>query len=809
MKKLLLLLSLAVLAIGLLGSCSKLSERIDNLEKRVDDIESTSIASVQQQIDGIQTSINDLKDADVAIKGKIAELKTTAEAQQKLIDALKEADKALEAKDEELEERITILKNQVATIGEQIKTFEDANKALVAKDKELEERIATLKSQVSTIGDQIMILENAEKALLAKDEELERRISTFESQVATMGRQIKILEDADKAINIRIDELKSYVNPDIDTIKDWATKTFATLEQYQKTSNDLATLSVTVTGISTTLTGIQTSITGLDTKIDGIDTALQGNITAAKTELESKITSLKTELEGTIASAISKSETSIKTWINELLKGYYTIAQVDAKVTSLNTAIETVKCTAKERIDSVATELNKLKTAIDTAKVNIRNEYKNAIATAINEYDGEIRKALKDSIVAVNGRIEALGTRVTTLEGKVLTLEGNVDKLLAMIQSVSITPAYSDGSVEAMDGILVLKCIISPSEALAGINPESLKDSLMLYADSVKVKSKAATSAYMEIEVSDAFILDEKQGVITLIADISNYLPKGTDKALTVALNIKNGISNFTTEFVPVTVTPPVPAPDGFVDLGVRTNKGKPLYWAECNLGASKAEKYGDYFAWGETAPYYEGTGGFPSGIPTWKSGKTYGYDWRTYCGSSDFTEWSNPPYDADEILKPAYDAATYTNSSWRTPTTNEFKALAANCVWIWCDGSTTKYNNTSVKGYIVYKAKNYDDKGKANWNGTWKKWNGSKYENDSKTTESYSTSDSHIFFPLAGVAVYCDFHEAGPGSVYWSSTLDSDDKSSVRCMSLNCTDIFPQAKNFRSYGLSVRPVSE
>ena len=220
---------------------------------------------------------------------------------------------------------------------------------------------------------------------------------------------------------MRIDKLQSYVDTEIGKTKDWAEETFATLEQYQQTADDLAALSVTVTGISTTLTGVQTSISGLDTKIDGIDAALQEKITTAKTELDGEISDLKKELEGKIADAISASETSIKTWINELLEGYYKAAVVDEKINALNTAIEAAKGTAKTRIDSVATELTTLKTAVDTAKTEIRKEYKNAIATAINKLDGEIRGALLDSIAAVNGRIEALDTRVTTLEGKVLT----------------------------------------------------------------------------------------------------------------------------------------------------------------------------------------------------------------------------------------------------------------------------------------------------------------------------------------------------------------------------------------------------
>lgn len=36
-----------------------------------------------------------------------------------------------------------------------------------------------------------------------------------------------------------------------------------------------------------------------------------------------------------------------------------------------------------------------------------------------------------------------------------------------------------------------------------------------------------------------------------------------------------------------------------YVDLGLPSG----TLWATCNVGASRPEEYGDYFAWGETEP--------------------------------------------------------------------------------------------------------------------------------------------------------------------------------------------------------------
>ena len=66
-----------------------------------------------------------------------------------------------------------------------------------------------------------------------------------------------------------------------------------------------------------------------------------------------------------------------------------------------------------------------------------------------------------------------------------------------------------------------------------------------------------------------------------------------------------------------------------YVDLGLPSG----LKWATCNVGASKPEEYGDYFAWGDTVPYYE-PGHAQDDLQTYGKDdkkKTDGYDWSTY----------------------------------------------------------------------------------------------------------------------------------------------------------------------------------
>lgn len=81
----------ALLTAGLLASCSKINERLDGLDKRLDGLESERIATIDSQIENIKGSIADLG----IIRDNIRTLTSTAEAQGEDVTVLKAADEAL------------------------------------------------------------------------------------------------------------------------------------------------------------------------------------------------------------------------------------------------------------------------------------------------------------------------------------------------------------------------------------------------------------------------------------------------------------------------------------------------------------------------------------------------------------------------------------------------------------------------------------------------------------------------------------------------------------------------------------------
>lgn len=120
-----------------------------------------------------------------------------------------------------------------------------------------------------------------------------------------------------------------------------------------------------------------------------------------------------------------------------------------------------------------------------------------------------------------------------------------------------------------------------------------------------------------------------------------------------------------------------------YVDLGLRSG----LKWATFNVGATKPEEYGDYFAWGETAS---------KDVYNWDS-----YKWceggpgtqTKYCTESGFGTLDNK-----DLLESEDDAASVNwGSEWRMPTKEETDELRNACEWVW----TNNFNGTGVAGQI------------------------------------------------------------------------------------------------------------
>lgn len=104
-----------------------------------------------------------------------------------------------------------------------------------------------------------------------------------------------------------------------------------------------------------------------------------------------------------------------------------------------------------------------------------------------------------------------------------------------------------------------------------------------------------------------------------------------------------------------------------YVDLGLSVK------WATCNIGASSPEEYGDYFAWGETAP---------KDVYVWSTYKWCNGSQNTltkYCTNKEYGAVDN------KITLELEDDAAHVNwgGEWRMPTKAELEELREKCTWM------------------------------------------------------------------------------------------------------------------------------
>ena len=191
-----------------------------------------------------------------------------------------------------------------------------------------------------------------------------------------------------------------------------------------------------------------------------------------------------------------------------------------------------------------------------------------------------------------------------------------------------------------------------------------------------------------------------------------------------------------------------------YIDLGLPSG----TLWAMMNIGANAPEEYGDYFAWGETAP------------------KDY-YDWSTYqwCNGSKNTltkYCTNSSYgnngftDGKTELDPEDDAA-YVNwgPEWRMPSLAQIQELCENCTSQW----------TAVNGI-----------------------NGRLFTSN--------INGASLFLPAAG-SWGDELVGLGTGGLYWSRTLIASRPYCAYGLNFYSDYVSLDGSWYRDYGHSVRAV--
>ena len=184
---------------------------------------------------------------------------------------------------------------------------------------------------------------------------------------------------------------------------------------------------------------------------------------------------------------------------------------------------------------------------------------------------------------------------------------------------------------------------------------------------------------------------------------------------------------------------------------------GLSVKWATCNVGASKPEESGEFFAWGETS-----------------SSSKYNWNYYRYGDApGNVTKYNHIPgwgtVDNKTSLDPEDDAASRNwGGVWRMPTQAEIVELCTNCTWSW-----TTVNG--INGYNII----------------------SKNNNKS------------IFLPAAGYMSVASIYGKNSQGSYWSNSNGAAGLGTGNASNLffNSTTRDGINGESRCLGLSVRPV--
>ena len=497
MKKLLLLIAIVAMV---LPSCKKINEELDALGNRINKLEQETIPTIDEQIAAINVSLDALEETDKELKGYIDGLQATADNLQEQINAT----------NTKIDEVKTALQNEISTAKAEVLA-------------ELEALETELKNELSQINATI-------ETLKAKDAELDQKI----------------------------EDLKSYVDTELKSTKDWVNATFATLTQYNALVAEVTAIKAQIVAINESIADLETRLTtkineDIANAVSTLNSTIQQKVKEITDAYTNAVKTAKEEVTAAyaaaIATAISNLETSLKAWVGEQLSNYYTIAEVDAKILALQNSI-------KKGDEALQTQLNLLKEDLQTMKTELITAYQKAIEDAITTNNGVIDTKIANEIASVNQRINSevatINSKIAAIESRLDNVEAQVKDLLARIQSVSYIPEYADGkaTVKYDDEIsrVTLDFEVSPKDAVVELTK--------VWQSAVSVKSiytQTRAVSFIDMPIVK-FEADATNGIISVTASGENLSAEffnGTQSA-SVRLSISDGNNSVTSDYIPM-----------------------------------------------------------------------------------------------------------------------------------------------------------------------------------------------------------------------------------------------------------------
>ena len=377
---------IALIILITMPSCKDMKLDIQDSKDRLDVLEGTTITTINEQITAINSSITDLESMDETLDGYIKSLETTAENLQKQIN--------------------------------------DANAEIAKVESELGNEISALEQRLLN--------------------ELNSVKEAIQAELSAINKTLDDLRAADAALDKKIADLRTYVDTELASTKDWANATFSTLTQYEQIQTEISAIKASIEQINTDMAALETRLNGkiasdIKTAIDALRIELNAghasriesavnNLTVAYTAAVSSARSeITTAYTNAISNAIVESESGMKAWVNtKLTQGYYDIATIDGKLQALSARLD-------EADEELQKQIDQQKSDLETAKSELTSAYKKAINDAIQTNNGIISAEFAEAVQKLEAKINS---HLSTIESQMTAMQKGIDEIIDDIDTI-------------------------------------------------------------------------------------------------------------------------------------------------------------------------------------------------------------------------------------------------------------------------------------------------------------------------------------------------------------------------------------
>ena len=420
---------LAIALMVLLTGCKKINEQFENINNRLDQIEGSSLTTIDQQIKNINASLADLKNIDAALQGLIDALEAADEDHSELIAAL-------QAKDAELDQKIADLQAYVDGEVAAVEDWAEATFATLTQYEGVQAEIAAIKLLLEQYRNEITeeyteaivnAIAESEKSMKAWVNELlaegyydiaeiDAKLEALEAELADEDAELaKEIEDQQAALEQAKKDLtaayEKAISEAIETNNGVINAAVAKAVQdaIDKVDTRLAVIDNTIAGIQKDIEAIKGSIASIEKQIAGINASI-ADLEKTDAALQALIDALEAADEdySELIAALQAKDADLEKKISDL-KAY-----IDGEIDATEDWAEATFATLAQ-YEAVQKEIAAIKALIEQNKTDLTAAYTKAIEEAIAQSETSMKAWVNEllaegyyDIAEIDGKLAAL-----------------------------------------------------------------------------------------------------------------------------------------------------------------------------------------------------------------------------------------------------------------------------------------------------------------------------------------------------------------------------------------------------------------